>query len=215
MSDVSLIEAWSIWLSGDLPDSALLWGISILWWERIGKLMQITGAATIIADIVGPEKIRKFGTSLQSQTSVTMLIQFLRQCFSWYAIIFRRTILKDFTDNISDQKRKQDNSQLNFLNYLICFFLSVSIVYMAELYLAGWGSLLTKFVLIYACVLVSVSPLITVLAVVSSTVLGLAINSLVIQPTAWLLEHPSLDRDIKIASLILLLVGFHFELLAS
>ena len=99
VNDVGLIEAWKLWFSGDLPTNTILWGINILWWERIGKLMQLLGAATIIADIIGPEKIRRFGTSLQSTiTPDATLIQFLKQCFDWYAVIFSQTILKEFAD---------------------------------------------------------------------------------------------------------------------
>ncbi|PSN17972.1 hypothetical protein C7271_14950 [filamentous cyanobacterium CCP5] len=215
MSDVSLIEAWSIWLSGDLPDSTLLWGISILWWERIGKIMQVLGATTIIADIIGPEEIRKFGSSLQGRLPTDTLIQYLKQCFNWYAFIFRQTVLKDYLGNASEVKPEKGHSRLNLLNYLVCLLLTGLIVHTAELYAANWGALLVEFAIIYGCLVVSIAPLFTVLAIIGLTTLGLATNSLIIKPIAWFLEHPSLDRFTKIISLLLLLVGFHFELLAS
>ncbi len=67
--EITFSEAWKLCLSDNLSADAVLWGISIFWWERIGKVMQFLGATTIVADIIGPEKIRKFGTSLQRTNS--------------------------------------------------------------------------------------------------------------------------------------------------
>lgn len=193
----------------------MLWGISLLWWERIGKLMQVFGAATIIADIIGPDKIRRFGSSLQNTIPSTTLIQYLRQCFNWYAVVFRQTILKDYMNKADDVKLESSDFQLNLLNYLVCFFLTLFTIHSAQLYLAGWGALVIEAVIIFGFLLISIAPIFTVLTVMSLTMLGLAVNSFVIKPMAWVLEHPSLDRFMKITSLLLLLIGFHFELLAS
>ncbi|MBD2111261.1 MULTISPECIES: hypothetical protein [Cyanophyceae] len=197
-----------------MPTNTILWGISIFWWERIGKLMQLLGAATIIADIIGPEKIRRFGTSLQSTIAPNILIQFLKQCFDWYAVIFSQTILKEFADGSTRTETKRKNSQLDFLNHVICFLLTVLIMASANLYSFHWVFLI-EFVIIYVCLLISVAPILTVLLIIGLTLLGLVINTTLIKPAAWVLEHPSLDRSTKIASLLLLLAGFHFELLAS
>ena len=67
--EITFIEAWKLWLSDNLSADALLWGISIFWWERIGKVMQFLGAITIVADIIGPDRIREFGTSVRSTNS--------------------------------------------------------------------------------------------------------------------------------------------------
>jgi hypothetical protein len=115
VNETSIIEAWRLWLSGDLSLNATLWGMSILWWGRIGKFMQFFGAATIIADIIGPEEIRHFGISLQNSIPPTTLIQFLRQCFNWYTVIFRQTILKDYPDEATIIKPEQRYPQLDLL----------------------------------------------------------------------------------------------------
>lgn len=214
MNDVGLIEAWKLWFSGDLPTNTILWGINILWWERIGKLMQLLGAATIIADIIGPEKIRRFGTSLQSTITPTTLIQFLKQCFDWYAVIFSQTILKEFADESARTETKRKHTQLDLLNYIICLLLTMAITAAANLYAFHWIFVI-EFAIIYVCLLISIAPIATVLLVIGLTLMGLVVNTALIKPAAWILEHPSLDRSTKIASLLLLLVGFHFELLAS
>ena len=216
MNDITLIEAWRIWFSGDLADDILLWGISILWWERIGKLMQVVGAVTILAEIIGPQRIRELGTSLQSQNAIATLKTFLRQCFGWYGVVFRRTILKDFPHRSAPEtQHRRGNLQLDLLNVLICLLLTAVIVYLTEAYLVSSMGVLARSAIIFGCLWVSVAPLVTVIAVISGAMLGLAMNTCFIQPIAGLLENPSLDHYIKIASLVSLLVGFHFELLAS
>ena len=174
MNDVGLLEAWKLWFSGDLPANTILWGINILWWERIGKLMQLLGAATIIADIIGPEKIRRFGTSLQSTITPNTLIQFLKQCFDWYAVIFSQTILKEFADESARAETKPKHSQLDLLNYIICFLLTVVITNLANLYSFHWVFLI-EFAIIYVCLLISIAPILTVLLVIGLTLLGLVL----------------------------------------
>lgn len=212
--EITFNETWKLWLSDNLSADAVLWGISIFWWERIGKVMQFLGATTIVADIIGPEKIRKFGTSLQSTNSPKTLIQFLKRCFAWYVVIFRQTIMKDYTRNSTNKESKLRFFQLNILNYFICFLLTIFTVVVAELDIFNWF-FLVEAIFIFCCLLVSIAPLFTVLAIVTVALLGLTINSIFLQPLAHLLEHPSLDRLLKIASLLLLLLGFFFELLGS
>jgi len=212
--EITFSETWKLWLSDNLSADAVLWGISIFWWERIGKVMQFLGATTIVADIIGPEKIRKFGTSLQSTNSPKTLILFLKRCFAWYGRIFRQTILKDYTRDSGDRESKPKFFQLNLLNYFICFLLTVFTVVVAELHILNWF-FLVEAIFIFGCLLVSIAPLCTVLTVVAIASLGLTVNSIFVKPLAYFLEHPSLDRLLKIASLIFLLLGFFLELLGS
>lgn len=136
--EITFSETWKLWLSDNLSADAVLWGISIFWWERIGKVMQFLGATTIVADIIGPEKIRKFGTSLQRTNSPKTPIQFLKRCFAWYIVIFRQTIMKDYTKDSTNKKSKYRFFQLNILNYFICFLLTVFTVVVAELHILNW-----------------------------------------------------------------------------
>lgn len=212
--EITFSETWKLWLSDNLSADAVLWGISIFWWERIGKVMQFLGAITIVADIIGPDRIRKFGTSLRSTNSSKTLVQFLKRCFAWYVVIFRHTILKEYTIDSTNRKSKLRFFQLNILNYFICFLLTFLVVVLAELNIFNWF-FLVEAVFIFGCLLVSIAPLFTVLAIVMMTLLGLTIDSIFLQPLAYLLEHPALDRLLKIASLIFLLLGFFLELLGS
>lgn len=214
MNEISLFDAWALWLSGHLSQHLTLMGVSIFWWGRLGKIMQLIGAATIIADIIGPEKIRKFGASLQGAITPAILTQFLKDCFEWYVVVFRYTLMKDYSDETPISKKRSSHTKIDVFNYFICFLLTAGVVFLTNLQQVGWVFLIEALVIFY-CLLVSISPLLTVFAITSFTITGLVINALFIKSLAWVLEHPALDQFTKIASLLLLLVGFHFELLAS
>ncbi|NJP09061.1 MAG: hypothetical protein HC866_05870 [Leptolyngbyaceae cyanobacterium RU_5_1] len=214
MNEISIFEAWALWWSGHLSPHSTIWGVSIFWWGRLGRTMQFVGAVTIIADIIGPEKIRKFGSSLQGAITPRLLTEFLKDCFEWYSIIFRHTLMKDYDDETPAAKKLARHSKLDLLNYVVCFLLTVVVVFSAKLQQAGWVVLI-EAAIIFSCLLVSLSPLVTALIVIIFAATGLVANFVFIKSLARLLEHPSLDRSTKIASLLFLLLGFHFELLAS
>jgi hypothetical protein len=50
--------AWSQWASGHTLHEQAMWGLKMLWWERIGLFLEFLGGATIIVDIVGPQRLR-------------------------------------------------------------------------------------------------------------------------------------------------------------
>ena len=57
MQSLSYWEAWSMWWSSHKLDSFSMWGLPILWWGRIGKLMQYGGGLIIILDLIGPKRL--------------------------------------------------------------------------------------------------------------------------------------------------------------
>ena len=64
MPEISYIDAWGLWFSGKNVADQMLLGIQILWWGRLGKIVGLLSALSIIAEIIGPQKLRKFGKSL-------------------------------------------------------------------------------------------------------------------------------------------------------
>jgi hypothetical protein len=63
--------------------------------ERISKIIQVIGVATIITDMIGLGEIRKFDASLKSQISSTVLLQFLQPNCNCHTSIFRHNRLKN------------------------------------------------------------------------------------------------------------------------
>ena len=62
---------------------------------------------------------------------------------------------------------------------------------------------------------VLLAPLFAAALILVPTILLLLLDMIVVEPFAWLLERPLLDKLIKSLSLVFLIVGFHFDLLAS
>jgi hypothetical protein len=59
---IDLLDAWSLWLSGQEVDPQLSIGpMTVLWWSRVGKIAAFIGGATVILDLVGPERLRRVG----------------------------------------------------------------------------------------------------------------------------------------------------------
>jgi len=50
---VTYVQAWEYWASGSPDNECLvLWGLSLLWWGRIGQLVAFTGSLLLVADLV-------------------------------------------------------------------------------------------------------------------------------------------------------------------
>jgi len=41
--EVTYLEAWRLWRSGQSTSDLMLWGHAMLWWGRAGKLAQFAG----------------------------------------------------------------------------------------------------------------------------------------------------------------------------
>lgn len=63
--DISL----SIWLSQSFGSTCPVLGVSILWWGRIGKLLQFIGGITILLELIGVERVQAYGNELYSSVS--------------------------------------------------------------------------------------------------------------------------------------------------
>ncbi|MER6509422.1 hypothetical protein ABT158_21550 [Nonomuraea sp. NPDC001636] len=60
MIDVSLYDAWQLWLSGKSAAGTKLWGVPMIWWGRGGKIVSFIAAATVLLDVVGPERLKQY-----------------------------------------------------------------------------------------------------------------------------------------------------------
>lgn len=51
----------AMWFSGKQTSGATLWGLSMVWWGRVGKLLQFMAGCAVILDLVGPDRLRAIG----------------------------------------------------------------------------------------------------------------------------------------------------------
>ncbi len=220
MDDLGIFEAWRHWRSGTLASDSTLWHVRIFWWGRIGAILQFIGGVLVVAEIVGTDRLRDFGRSLHGVLGVAAVRKLFGETVAWYGATYRAARYI-FVDSWAERDRPKEKTLFApvlwnwffavdllislLLAALLILTLRVIPTALAEVYFLGfWGFLAF-----------TIGPALTFVAVVTLLAVGMAIDMAFIEPFAWLLEHPYLEKIIKTASLLLLLVGFHFDLLAS
>lgn len=68
--DLTLIEAWNLWWSGEQINNHSIHGISVLWASRVGKLMAFFAGTTIVLDVIGPERLRAFARRMWGSSAL-------------------------------------------------------------------------------------------------------------------------------------------------
>jgi hypothetical protein len=58
-ADVGYFEAWSRWMDHETLAGETLWGVEIFWWGRIGKILQLVGGLTVVAEWIGNERMEQ------------------------------------------------------------------------------------------------------------------------------------------------------------
>jgi uncharacterized membrane protein YdcZ (DUF606 family) len=191
-----------------------------LWWGRLGKIVEFLAALAVVADIIGPERLRRYGKSLHG----AMNLHSIRS-----NIVLAFNLIKDSILYILGNPKRQNKTALDrvlespFANLDIG---TAAILTVIALYLLisenlsfssplPWWAWLLMTPAIFLAVYGVVSPFVTSLVIILSMLLGLIIDTIFIEPLAWIMERESIDRLIKIVSIALLLIGFHFDLLAS
>jgi hypothetical protein len=211
--DVTLVQAWGDWAAGKPIAHAHLWGLNVLWWGRIGKLGELTAGLTIVADIVGPKRIRSFGHSLHHRFDARSAVRSLLTTFRWLAAMGKYAAAKrgSAEEEQALGRAVDEFTAATFVNFAVGAVLSVGLVAV----LRGWSVGLVQAVPLYFVVVVTVSPVVTALLIFGVIALGLVVDTLVFEPLAWVLDRDAVERWIKVTSVLLLVAGFHFDLLAS
>lgn len=208
---VGLFEAWKLWISGNIQNS-MLWGMEILWWGRMGKLFQFAAALAIIAEIIGPDRLRIFGNSLHETFTCKKAVALLTDSKQWIKTMWRYKSSSGEEQNkalAETSKYKADN-----VNLLVCLFATVITLYLLWEYL-DWWMIIILAIISYSLFLITISPILTVFVILFFSGIGALVDFILIEPLAWCLERKHIDKWVKIISVILLIVGFHFDLLAS
>jgi hypothetical protein len=185
MNKVNLLEAWRIWFSEGETRNLTLWGLKILWWGRIGKVVQLIAALTILAEIIGPERLRVFSKSLRTRVGVRVLKHILNE---WGGDKDTKPIISLLAGYLSLAAvvvwnfyilytTWEELSSYSFFKIVISLLLSSIIVA-----IISFGALI--FVILFYGL-----PLAVLLA---------AIDVLFITPIAWVLEKPYLVEGEKV-----------------
>jgi hypothetical protein len=202
MTHLTLFEAWHNWLSGHLDPELSLWGIRLFWWARIGKILQIVGAVTVVVDIIGPRRLRRLGTQLKKLSAVRKLQDsqgaiFKRLLSSWRGR--PREIL--WKEIIADP--------LLTLNAMLMLAAAV-----AAWYFSPFPSVAARIILAFVAVIFADWVLVYLL-VAAFNMIAIPVAAVLVELPANLLSRKTFVWWIRLFAGLLLFVGFHFDLLTS
>lgn len=214
MNEIALIDAWKAWLENSLSLDVQVWGVSILWWGRLGKLAQFLGALTIIADIIGPARLRSFGKSLHKVATLQGAVHILIDSWQWISLWNRYMTAEFGSPEAREASAGMEAHKSNTPGSLLMLVIIAITIWEFYNLWDGWWLFLPGFLAGAAISSIAV-PIILIITSALLTILLVGIDTVLIEPLAWILERETVDKLIKIVSAILLLFGFHFDLLAS
>lgn len=219
--EVGVVDAWRMWLDGVKTEDLVLWNVQILWWARFGKLLQFLAIATVIAELVGTERLKALGR-LVSRSPVRM--ETIRKLWST-ANSSTRTYLG--RERPGDAARASSwfpviGTLLVILPFI--FLATFPPIVAAEAWLHDlpwWLELPVRYIggtvgFIALCyVLFYAVPVVFVALTWILTLPGVLFDVIVIRPLVAAFSHEKSIRYITLTSVIVTGVGFHFDLLGS
>jgi hypothetical protein len=212
-----LTDAWREWLAGHRVENAV-YGVPHEWWARGGNSLEFLAALSIIADVLGPQRLRQFGKSLHGLFSYGGAWTLVVDTFHWLRLVLA-SIFYHFTD---DKQRSEELSDKawqypapSLLNALIILIPVVMTWHYARSEPGPMDPMGAFFASMLAggLVMLTIAPFITVATLLALSALGVLCDALLIKPAAWILEREGVERRIKIIAAVLLVVGFSFDLL--
>jgi hypothetical protein len=207
---MEIIEAWSVWLGGELPRDMDIYGISIVWWGRIGLVSQYLGALTIIIEIIGAAHIRSFSSKIKEQYGITKTVHSIWNTMKWVFVL-----LSNASGSQTDPNDKENISAEVISGIIALFSMGLGLY----IVVTNWGEVSWYFLIFFGIVVTMMTS--TMIALCISVVIVITVmflvfmNIFILQPVVYILETPFLDKIAKIFSILLISVGFHFSLLTT
>jgi hypothetical protein len=66
--DISLLKALALWFEGEIPRHFTMWGYPLVFWDRLGQVMEFVGAFAVVVDLMGAERLSEIATELRDWT---------------------------------------------------------------------------------------------------------------------------------------------------
>lgn len=214
---MELLQLWGQWLNGAVDQNDLLWGTSVLWWGRIGKLMQFAAAWAIVIEIIGPVRLRRWGSSLKEAVPLRFVRSLGTDARQWggaWLLYSIRLFKKD------DRRQSELYFQMWGFPALGYSATGVAAATAALSFALNFGEL-PWYALAFSTVgwfflgMGVIAPLAILALILILTSATYGVNALIIMPIAVALESPYLAKLAQVLSLAVLLIGFQFDLLAS
>jgi hypothetical protein len=221
---VSLFGAWHLWWSGKSLTGTTLWGLNIIWWGRIGKLLEFLAAYGVIVEIAGPERLRKYGESLTHLVPKDKIVRVFNSTRKWAWAMMRYAFSKSGSEK--EKLALAETSTFGFVDTFNVFFSIVPAVVSALIIVIvhHWKLWVFPPFATFACVLVFGyfafwiligGPALILLFLGVVNVLGAVADAVFFRGTAKILEYKELDTAVKVGALVILAIGFQFDLLTA
>lgn len=209
--DITFPDALRAWTEGLDISQRELWGIRILWWGRLGALVQLISAMVVVIDLVGAERLRLFGLRLHSDLGAQGARNRMFRGRRWYVLHrkFRR-----LPSDTPEEDRALDRASESPFNRL-AIGLWIAVLGLGVFW--AWPN--TWLVVLVLCVgtplIVWGAPELAFWLAHLGNSCGVAIDRLVVAPFANLMGQENRGRILSLVSLLALLFGSLLSMLAS
>ena len=224
-----LWDLWSRWLSGQSVSNASLWGTSVLWWGRWGKILIFAAGLTVVLDLIGPERLKAFGEHMkvlhwrtagkqfEKPTNVLAFVVVAVFLIAYIGLIVAVNLSGLIICHIPDLKHSWANTWRGSMLIMIVWF-AMAFVLAGAFSDAGSSRASKKTQARWAFIF---APAVFIILALLAVVLlpWLAFIYLVLVPAArglaWLLDRKSPAHPARWLAVAMFIVGSFFDLLAS
>ncbi len=209
---LSVIGICAKWLEGEeVKNHIFLFGKTVFFWGRIGKIMQLLASFVIFAEIIGPARLRMLACALRSRYNLIK------------ALVDVKIAIKNSLDFLMLRDIEEGNQRAR-LFYFFMFIGTGLIVYWLFVYEKifkidfGFISHPLPFILFIAAFFILLRVILALIPLVFTAFIycfGLIMAYLILKPVAYVLDREYIDIKIKVVSFFVLLLGSFFDLLSA
>jgi len=246
MHNIGLWEAIQLWFQGEsLTGGYAMFGLSFLWWGRLGTIATIVGGLVVVLDYVGEERLRRWGPKLRDKPLRKLLTKIKSGCLPGLIGLVALVLVSLQVDQLVGERTSELTAPIVtwiapytqgawFLIWLAILLVGGGLGLFFEKREArtmeriSFGITAIPIYVFVAVLVVNEAPNmlsfgITFVSVVVmmwllariADVAIFSLDPLVIRPIAWSLARETPGQPIRWAGFVMLLVGQLLDLLAS
>jgi hypothetical protein len=209
MADIGYFDAWDAWGRHRLTQDLFLWHVQLFWWGRIGKVLQLLGALTVVAELIGYTRLDAFSASLRAghlRRLPGLVWKAMRRFWAGYWNLLTR----------------RGEAPVSFILSTMTMLGTLVAVVAWGAGAAGGKSHSVENVIEVGQLVslalgagVVVGPVLIFIPLVLAASVAWVVDLGMLRPLAWTLRRGTARWLVQISGLLLLVIGIHFDLLAG
>jgi len=206
------MDAWATWYAGnEVNKDLIIWGISIRWWGRIGKALQLVGAFTLTLELIGPRRLAAF-----DKWAIEKAFPYVIRLYARFAAVVLKSILPLMKISESLQRFSVAARAAAFMASVIVAIYAVAWVIGGSVWV-NTGREITEILI----ALIRILWELMILYIWALGVLIMGVQMALFVPTlftiavARFLNHPYSKAVLTFLSIIAIVVGVFFDELTS